>query len=87
MKLDVSVAWIGVLMNLDSRKMDEMWIVNSGGLFLKTGKSCSGQFVRNDFEAMVPGINLGCFMIMTVREGNSLWAYPGSLKFAYYWQW
>lgn len=39
---------------------------------------------HNDFVVEVPGRNPIFLMIVTRREGSSLWACPGSSQFLYY---
>lgn len=83
-ELDIWHGWISTMLRLDSAKEEEIWIPNSVGRFLITEMECLRQWGCNDIEVVAPGRNPGFFQEMSVKDGRSLSAYPGSHAFRYY---
>lgn len=76
MELYVWLGWVRALINLDIWEKVEFCIPNSRGLFQKTGRDSSLLGGHNKFEVVVAGRNPDLLMMVTSKEGSTLWACP-----------
>lgn len=83
-ELDEWLARNGVMLMLDCEKRNKLRNPNSVGRFLITGENCDRWCGHNNFDVVAPRGNPKFFLIVTVTEGISLMACPGSQELSYY---
>lgn len=79
----VWIGWFGALLNLDSAGLEEVSITNSREVLSVTELDCLQKRGRKGFEVLAPRRNPRFCMMLTWREGSSIWACPGAHAFVY----
>lgn len=81
--LDVSIQWLGALLDFYDKGSPSLSTPNTGGLFLWTCKNCPLQCAHNDFLVEQNG-SLGYLMIFASASKSSLLVGPALHTYDYY---